>query len=51
MLILYVQSEKSGQFSMGFERGEGITLVVSMRELVAVVWWYQRQCPVLRAFV
>ncbi len=34
-----------------FRGRKGVTLVVSMRELVAGVWGCQRQCPVLRAFV
>jgi len=36
---------------MVIRRGEGVKLVVTIRELVAGVWGCQRQCPVLRVFV
>ncbi|WPT12328.1 hypothetical protein PSENEW3_00003467 [Picochlorum sp. SENEW3] len=36
---------------MVIRRGEVVTLVVSVSDLIARVWWCQRQCPVLRSFV
>ena len=36
---------------MVIRRVEVVTLVVSVSDLVARVWWCQRQCPVLRLFV
>ncbi|WPT12327.1 hypothetical protein PSENEW3_00003466 [Picochlorum sp. SENEW3] len=59
MIVIYVQSEKSGHClwhvdivsGMVIRRVEVVTLVVSVSDLVAPVWWCQRQCPVLRVFV